>query len=71
MNPINRLDLTGQRHGRLTAVAYAGSRNGRTLWTFACDCGAVKVIQSRHVLDGGTKACGCIRKGIKLPGRAA
>lgn len=50
-----KLDLTGQRFGRLTAIKYAGDRR----WFFQCDCGNTKIINTYDVKCGKTKSCGC------------
>lgn len=54
-----KIDLTGQRFGRLTAVAPSRPRKGRTFWTWACDCGTEKEINSAHVRYGRVQSCGC------------
>lgn len=62
-----RKDLTGQRYGRLTAIAYigrskvAGSSRPRTVWSFQCDCGNVIERQIDGVLAGHISSCGCLR----------
>lgn len=55
-----RLDITGERYGRLVAVEYVGRPNGRTLWKFKCDCGKEEVLRMDHVRQGATKSCGCL-----------
>lgn len=58
---MRKLDLTGQRFGRLTAISNA-SRNGRrTMWLFACDCGREIVMSSDSVTRGLSKSCGCLK----------
>jgi hypothetical protein len=37
--PVRRLDLVGQRFGRLLVTAMAGVRDSRTYWSVLCDCG--------------------------------
>lgn len=60
-----RLDLTGQRFGRLVVVERAGSRPsgdpGSTvvLWRVRCDCGTEKV--ARAYLIRTSLGCGCMR----------
>lgn len=55
------LDLTGQQFGRLTAISRAKSRSGHTYWLCQCQCGNTKEIQTRHLIDGLTRSCGCLR----------
>jgi hypothetical protein len=54
------LDITGQRFGRLTAIAYQRNRH----WLFQCDCGEMKIIDGRNVCKGDTRSCGCLRKEV-------
>jgi hypothetical protein len=55
-----RLDLTGQRFGRLIAIRLAGNaHNGRVLWECICDCGNTKVTSSGDLRAGHTVSCGC------------
>lgn len=57
-----RLDLTGQRFGRLTAVRFleiGASRKAK--WLFLCDCGNQVESIADEVLQGSTRSCKCIR----------
>ena len=51
----------GNRYGRLTVVAAAPGMVGQLRWTCRCDCGANHVVAGRHLRDGSTTSCGCIR----------
>ena len=59
-----RIDLTGQRFGRLTVTTDTGARNGKGFWLCVCDCGnEVELYASR--LRGsrsrpGVRSCGCL-----------
>jgi hypothetical protein len=55
------IDITGQRFGRLTAVAPAGS-SGRegVLWGCLCDCSASLNVTAKKLRSGNTKSCGCL-----------
>lgn len=55
-----RLDLTGQRFGRLIANRYLGNRK----WSCTCDCGKEVVVYSGHLRDGHTRSCGCLCKEV-------
>ena len=57
---MRRLDLTGQRIGRLTVVQPAPTRNGETLWRCQCDCGVFKEIRTNALRSGQTRSCGCL-----------
>ena len=60
-----KLDITGQRWGRLVAVCQVGySTNEKTgkrqaVWLWKCDCGNTKEIPASQVKHGGTRSCGC------------
>lgn len=55
-----RVDLTGQRFGRLVAVRSAGkNKHGQSLWECICDCGNVKVTTIGGLRSGDAKSCGC------------
>ena len=59
-----KMDLTGQRFGKLTVLSEApihitakGSRCRR--WVCKCDCGRTKIIEQNSLRRGATKSCGC------------
>lgn len=58
----NRLQLVGQRFGRLMVVADAGtSTHGKSLWSCACDCGGAITVAAPRLMNGYTGSCGCLR----------
>jgi hypothetical protein len=54
---MKRLDLSGQKFGLLTAVAYTSNRH----WRCQCDCGNECVVQGKHLRTGHTTSCGCYK----------
>lgn len=63
----NRLDLIGQRFGKLTVIEYAGTKtykNGNKFsqWLCQCDCGGKKVALGTNLKRGITQSCGCLVK---------
>jgi hypothetical protein len=65
MTDLPKTDVTGQKHGRLTAIKFSHwtrypSGNRSQFWQFKCDCGTVKVINVAYVRSGSTKSCGCL-----------
>jgi hypothetical protein len=61
-----RVDITGQRFGRLVVVSYSHSTPKSTKWLCLCDCGTQKVIDrgalGRPRGSGReTLSCGCLR----------
>lgn len=54
-----RLDLTGQRFGKLTVLRLADKLGDQTAWWCQCDCGR-EIVAATDVLRGGkTQSCGC------------
>jgi len=60
----SRIDLTGNRFGRLTVLSFARMINGKNRWLCLCICGNFKEISLDRLtrLDQPTRSCGCIRK---------
>ena len=60
-----RLDLTGQRFGRLVAVRDVGrNKYGTRIWECHCDCGATTRSLTITLRSGNTKSCGCLRQDL-------
>ena len=61
---MRKLDLTGQRFGRLVVIKEAGrSSDGRVRWLCKCDCGNYTSTPSTKTLRNGTcRSCGCIER---------
>lgn len=58
-----RIDVTGEKYGRLTAIKYVMSgRNRRSIWLFRCDCGNLVEKDLGDVRSGNTLSCGCIHR---------
>lgn len=58
-----KLDMTGQRYGRLVVVGRAeNDKWGKTKYICQCDCGKRTVVAWRSLRDGDTKSCGCMRE---------
>ncbi|MCX8017695.1 MAG: hypothetical protein N2690_07345 [Rhodocyclaceae bacterium] len=56
------IDMTGSRAGRVTVLAFAGTKGKNAYWSCVCDCGTRFVTQGRHLRSGSTKSCGCFGK---------
>lgn len=54
-----KLDLAGQRYGKLTVIGPAPNVGNRTAWLCRCDCGRETVVTSGHLRSGHTSSCGC------------
>jgi hypothetical protein len=54
-------DLAGKKFGRLTVKERAGRSNDRhILWLCDCKCGNHVIVNSRDLIIGHTKSCGCL-----------
>jgi len=62
---MNRLDLTGQRFGRLKVVKRADRTKSRDYrWLCKCDCGHETLVLTTSLTAGATRSCGCLRKEV-------
>jgi len=61
-----KLDLTGQRFGKLTVLEPAENIDGRTAWRCQCDCGRECVVKTVNLRNDKAKDCGC-GKGLPPP----
>ena len=54
----------GARYGRLVVLAYGRheAKNGHSMITCLCDCGAQKNIWAHLLTAGVTQSCGCLHK---------
>jgi hypothetical protein len=53
--------LFGKQFTRLRVIAREANVEGRVRWRVKCECGTIKVVASRNLLNGTTKSCGCLR----------
>lgn len=61
--PINYVDKTGNRYGRLVVIGLSKTKNknGKPIFSCKCDCGNIVDISSNSLREnGGTKSCGCL-----------
>jgi hypothetical protein len=62
-----KLDLTGQRFGRLTVLEFAARQKrpqqcSKIFWRCQCDCGEIREIYASSLRNGRTKSCGCLQR---------
>lgn len=56
-----RIDLTGQRFGRLVVEGFSHKgKDGHSMWKCRCECGNIKVINGTSLKYGRSKSCGCL-----------
>lgn len=77
---MTRIDLVGQRFGRLVVIEEAEQRQYERRWLCQCDCGTAKVVPQSSLRSGKSRSCGCgqvegsrraIRCAAKFPTRRA
>lgn len=62
-NRSRRIDIVGQRFGRLVVIEYVDNDKwGDPRWRCKCDCGHEKVLTGGSLRSGNTKSCGCLLK---------
>jgi hypothetical protein len=60
---MQRVNLVGNKYGKLTVIAFAGVRNERTTWKCLCECGNEVVVERNNLrASGHTQSCGCYRE---------
>lgn len=60
---LSMKDLTGKEFGRLTVIRKSTiQKNGRISWHCLCECGNYCDTESKNLLYGGTKSCGCLAR---------
>lgn len=57
-----RVDITGNRYGRLTVLERAFIKNGVSYWKCKCDCGNTRYIPLGKLQSGHSLSCGCLYK---------
>ena len=65
-NSTKRLDLSGQRFGKLTALRREANIGRDTAWLCRCDCGGMTVAKTASLRRGRKRDCGCGNKAPRL-----
>ncbi len=55
-----KLDLAGQKYGKLLALRPAENIGGKTAWLCKCDCGQETIVKTCHLRSGHVISCGCV-----------
>lgn len=61
----SRIDILGQRFGKLRVVCNAPLRSMKTACWVVCDCGRLKAIRSSSLREGATRSCGICCRQVK------
>ena len=63
LTPMKMHDLTGQRFGKLVALApFYKENDSNTWWHCQCDCGNIHDVRGYSLVNGDTTSCGCLLK---------
>ena len=60
-----RIDLTGQRFGRLVVISYneeVSKQKKSSHWNCKCDCGNETIVWIQSLKKGNTTSCGCYNR---------
>lgn len=55
---MKKMNLIGQRFGRLTVISEAPKKS-RFRWNCKCDCGKLRIVMTCNLRSGHTTSCGC------------
>lgn len=61
-----KIDITGQRFGRLVAIMPVKTTKQGVYWRCQCDCGATVEVVAKKLRYGSTVSCSCWRKTRRL-----
>lgn len=58
------INLTGKQFGRLKVLELSDVRKGSrgAFWKVICNCGKIKVVRGKNLINGDTNSCGCWSK---------
>lgn len=59
-----KVDITGQRFGRLMVLEPTDQRNGtrEIIWKCQCDCGNIAYTTYHSLISGYNQSCGCLNR---------
>lgn len=61
--PVNALDLTNKKYGKLTVLERAGkTKKDTALWLCRCDCGNTVKANATTIRRGEIVSCGCLKE---------
>lgn len=61
-----RLDLEGQRFGRLLVLRRNPRKSKNSSWDCQCDCGRLVRVERPNLTAGTTQSCGCLRRELNI-----
>ena len=54
-----KIDMVGERYGKLVVEKFMYFKNHNSIWLCACDCGRKSLVPRGRLIDGSTRSCGC------------
>lgn len=64
INPVNRVDLTGNRYDRLLVLGEPQTGSRGTIWKCQCDCGTICYKVSADLVHHRVHSCGCYKRDL-------
>ena len=58
---MKKLELIGEKFGKLSVIAEGERKAGRTNWVCRCECGGEVTVGVGSLRSGNSKSCGCSR----------
>lgn len=55
-----KIDLSGQRFGKLTVISFVCRLNAHSMFKCVCDCGKETIVTSNNLRRNHTTSCGCM-----------
>jgi hypothetical protein len=59
---MERINLIGQRFGKLIVIKFVFKKNGNVCWECLCNCGNTTIVNTSNLRRKHTLSCGCLRK---------
>jgi hypothetical protein len=59
---MKKIDLVGERYGRLVVEEFSHSSRQKRIWKCVCDCGNETFVDTARLRNGHTQSCGCLQK---------
>lgn len=63
---MKKIDITGNKYGRLTVIKENGKQGKNIMWLCKCDCGKEINAIAYNLKNGHTRSCGCLQTETRL-----
>lgn len=67
---MKKIDITGNKYGRLTVIKENGKQGKNIMWLCKCDCGKEINAIAYNLKNGHTRSCGCLQTETRLKSKA-